>query len=238
MLSTSFSMKVDKILRRALPGHCVFCLSPAAEGEPWCAACFALLPWNHSACQRCAEPLPEIPASLCGRCLKQAPAYVRARVGLRYEGEVAGLIQRFKFGAEPRAGSVLAALMLASLADCERQWSPQALLALPAHQRRARERGFDQAHWLAKRLAQHLRLPLLEAYRHRDTPTQRGLDRKARQRNVHGAFVVDAPLPAKVAIVDDIMTTGASLEALTRACFKAGAEEVEVWAIARTPYAI
>lgn len=226
---------LDAALRRVLPGPCGFCLAPPLPGAPWCAACFVALPWNRSACVHCAEPLPEAATALCGRCLKQPPAFARSRVGLRYEGEIAALMQRFKFMGEPRAGTLLVSLMQASLAVLDEERRPQALLALPRHPRRARERGFDPAIWLTQQLSDRLGIPLVAAQRLRHTPTQRGLDRQARRRNLRGAFSVTAALPARVAVVDDIMTTGASLDALARACLVAGAEEVEAWAVARTP---
>ena len=234
-MSTKGLGKVDYVLRRALPGPCAFCLAPALAGEPWCAVCFATLPWNQYACVQCAQPQPEAVPGACGRCLRHPPPFVRSRVGLRYEGEIAALMQRFKFLAEPRAGTVLVTLMQESLAGLDRSQLPQALLALPRHADRARERGFDQAEWLTTRLARQLELPCFTARRVRQTPTQRGLDRQARRRNLKDAFVVDARLPPRVAVVDDIMTTGASLEALAEACLVAGAEEVEAWAVARTP---
>lgn len=226
---------INAMLRDTLPGPCTFCLAQTLPGEPWCAACFAALPWNRSACMQCAQPQPEAVPGVCGRCLRHPPPFVRSRVGLRYEGEVAALMQRFKFLAEPRAGTVLVTLLQCSLAGLERDRLPQAVLALPRHASRARERGFDQAEWLTTRLARQLALPCVTARRIRQTPTQRGLDRQARQRNLRGAFVVDTRLPSRVAVVDDIMTTGASLEALAKACLAAGAEEVEAWAVARTP---
>ncbi|WP_416137282.1 ComF family protein [Halomonas sp. HK25] len=226
---------VDQFLRRQLPGRCAFCLGEADRDRPWCGACFASLPWNLPACPHCAEPLPGRPeARPCGRCLRQPPPFVRSRVPLRYELEVAGLMQRFKFAASPRAGAVLLALFEAGLPGAALSW-PQALVPVPLHPRRARERGFDQGEWLARRLACRLALPLVRARRRRDTPTQRGLDRDERRRNLSGAFVIEAALPPRVALVDDVMTTGATLEALAEACRSAGAREVEAWAVARTP---
>ncbi len=75
----------------------------------------------------------------------------------------------------------------------------------------------------------------MRAERHRNTPSQRGLDRDERQRNVRGVFRVGVPLPARVVLLDDVMTTGATLDALALACRQAGAREVEAWAVARTP---
>ncbi|MGJ7460677.1 ComF family protein [Halomonas sp. MA07-2] len=234
-MSTRAGAKVDQCLRRQLPGRCAFCLGKAERERPWCGACFAALPWNLPACPRCAEPLPGRPdARLCGRCLRHPPSFDHSRVPLRYEREVAGLVQRFKFEASPRAGAVLLALFEAGLPGVSQEW-PQALVPVPLHPRRARERGFDQGEWLARRLARRLELPLVRARRCRDTPTQRGLDRDERRRNLNRAFVIEAALPLRVALVDDVMTTGATLGALAAACRVAGAREVEAWSVARTP---
>jgi ComF family protein len=235
LLSTRVGAEVDRRLRRHLPGRCAFCLGEAEREHPWCAACFVELPWNLPACPCCAEPLPGRPEERpCGRCLRSPPAFVRSRVPLRYEQEVAGLVRRFKFEASPRAGAVLLALFEAGLPETVLAW-PQALVPVPLHPRRARARGFDQGEWLARRLARRLERPLVRARRCRDTPSQRGLDRMERRRNLNRAFVIEAALPPRVALLDDVMTTGATLEALASACRAAGAREVEAWAVARTP---
>ncbi|APX92795.1 amidophosphoribosyltransferase [Halomonas sp. 1513] len=235
LLSTAWVGKVDRALRQALPGRCHFCLAPSLPEAPWCEACLVTLPWNLPACPRCAEPLPPLtPAGLaCGACLSQPPSFVRARVALRYADEVALLIQGFKFSASPRAGAVLLALLEHQLRGVEQL--PEALVAVPLHPRRARERGFDQVAWLAERLARRLGVPLIEARRLRHTPSQVGLSRKARRHNLKKAFSVERALPAHVAILDDIVTTGATCEALAQACQARGATLVEVWAVARTP---
>ncbi len=228
--------RVEGMLRTAMPGRCDFCLAAATPGYPWCSACFESLGWNTPACPGCAEPQP--PGSLegrrCGRCLVRRPAYQRAWVPLRYEDEVARLMQRFKFHASPRAGAVLMELFMSSLPEAAVR-HPQALMPVPLHRQRARERGFDQAEWLARRVARRLGLPLCLAQRCQATPTQRGLGRDERFRNLQQAFRVEGPLPSRLTLIDDVMTTGATLDALAAACLAAGATEVEVWAFARTP---
>lgn len=112
---------------------------------------------------------------------------------------------------------------------------PDAVIPVPLHPLRARERGFDQADWLGRRLARRLGLPCMTAQRVRMTPTQRGLPRKARRANLRNAFRIDRPLPAHVVLLDDVMTTGATFDALAKACRAAGAQRIEAWAVARTP---
>lgn len=234
-MSTSVVYKVDRGLREALPGRCDFCLAPASSEVPWCEACWQGLPWNRVSCSRCAEPMPlSTPEVMtCGACLREPPSFTHARVALRYEDEIAQLIQRFKFSASPRAGAVLVALLVQQLRTLEPL--PEALVAVPLAPRRARERGFDQVAWLARRVAYQLGLPLLKARRVRDTPSQVGLRRRERRGNLSNAFAVEAELPAHIALLDDIITTGATCEALASACRQHGAETIEVWAVARTP---
>lgn len=234
-LSTFGAQEVDGALRRALPGRCAFCLSAKSRERPWCPACHESLPWNLPACPRCAEPQPgQLLGRPCGACLRLSPHFDRARVPLRYEAEVNALVQRFKFHASPRAGAILLALLEEAL-PARAQVFPEALMAVPLHPARARERGFDQADWLTHRLARRLGVPRIIAHRLRDTRTQRGLDREERRANLRAAFAVPSRLPRRLALLDDVMTTGATLDALAQACQRSGAEEIEVWAVARTP---
>ncbi|MGR4067747.1 ComF family protein [Billgrantia sp. C5P2] len=230
---------VDRGLRRALAGRCGFCLAPAEPERPWCQACFEALPWNLPACPSCAEPQPSgsLAGKRCGHCLTRPPAFVRARAPLRYEDEVVRLVQRFKFHASPRAGNVLLELLEVGLPPGALAW-PEALIPVPLHPRRARERGFDQADWLAQRLAERHGLQLSQAQRRQHTRSQRGLDRAERFRNLRGGFEVKGQLPSRVVLLDDVMTTGATLDALAQACLASGAREVEAWAVARTPLLI
>ncbi len=109
---------------------------------------------------------------------------------------------------------------------------------MPLHPERLRERGFNQAVEIARPLARTLEIPLLleAAQRVRNTPAQVGLPHDARLKNIKGAFVCDERVAGKrIALLDDVMTTGASLDELARAVLAAGAIEVEAWVVARTP---
>ncbi|MHB0774412.1 double zinc ribbon domain-containing protein [Halomonas sp. WWR20] len=227
--------QLNRALQIALPGHCCFCLGETQDSLPWCEACFDELPWNRHPCTRCAEPLPAAAGALCGRCLRQPPPFDTTFAPLRYEGHVAALTHRFKFAAQPRAGEIMARLFTQAWRERGLEALPEALIAVPLHTGRARERGFDQTRWLAQRIGAALNVPLIAAQRMRLTDPQRGLSRRERQRNLRDAFVLRSPLPAHVVLLDDVMTTGATLGALAKACRSAGAGHIEAWAIARTP---
>jgi ComF family protein len=152
-----------------------------------------------------------------------------------YRFPVDRLVRRFKFTTDLAVGAYLGNALARTAAAVSR---PDLLLAAPSSPARLRERGFDPALLLARRVRSRLGLALdtgaLAKVRH--TPPQTGLERVDRQRNLRGAFVVNRPLDGMhVAVVDDVMTTGATLCALTAALKDAGASRVSGWVAARTP---
>ncbi|MDR7070785.1 ComF family protein [Pseudoxanthomonas japonensis] len=146
------------------------------------------------------------------------------------------LVPRFKFHRDLAAGRLMAGLMTQALASAPR---PDAIVPVPLHSRRLRERGYDQALELARPLASAFGLPLRPDLLQRIRPTtpQSELDASQRQRNVAKAFAVPPriALPAHIALVDDVMTTGATLQAAARALLSAGAARVDAWVCARVP---
>ncbi|HTL14445.1 MAG TPA: ComF family protein [Thermomonas sp.] len=214
------------------PLRCLVCGEPGAHRRDLCAACFADLPWQGPACPRCALPLPE--AGTCGQCLQAPPPLDEVRAAFDYRFPLDRLLPRLKFHGDFAAGRVLAQCMADALQDAVR---PQAILPLPLHRTRLRQRGYDQALELARPLARALNLPLLAdaLQRTRGTRAQSRLDAGARRRNLRGAFAV-APgiaLPGHVVLVDDVMTTGATLHAAARALRAAGVARVDAWVCAR-----
>jgi ComF family protein len=224
------------------PPRCLLCREPGADGRDLCAACAARLPWNRAACPRCALPLaagetlPGMQAPTCGECLRRAPPLDRVRAAFIYGFPVDRLLPRLKFHGDLAAGRLLAAAMAAACADMPH---PDALLPLPLARARLRRRGYDQALELAKPLARALDIPLLDGalVRRRDTAPQSTLDAAARRRNLRGAFAVptSANMPTHVALVDDVMTTGATLHAAARALRRAGVARIDAWVCARAP---
>lgn len=225
---------VRRLERLLLPPRCLLC-GAAAGDDALCTACRNELPRNALCCARCAEPLAQ-PAPLCGQCLRRAPPWDAAWAPFRYTWPLDALDARFKFGADLAAGRALAA-----------QWCaqpppgplPAALIPVPLHVSRLRRRGYNQALELARPLGRALDVPVLPAalLRTRATAAQTELDRTARRRNVRGAFAVAraASLPAHVVVLDDVMTTGATVAECVRVLKRAGVARVDVWALARAP---
>lgn len=220
------------------PSRCLVCDAPGAEALDLCVACEAALPRNRSACGTCAMPLP-MPAPACGACLQRAPqrtALAAVHAPFVYAAPLDRLLVRFKFHEDLAAGRLLSQLMAQTLASAPR---PDALVPVPLHRARLRRRGYDQALEIAKPLARALDLRVEGdlLVRTRATDAQSRLDADARRRNLRDAFAIrpGVALPAHVALVDDVMTTGATLRAAATALRRAGVQRVDAWVCARAP---
>ncbi|MFN9732203.1 MAG: ComF family protein [Pseudomonadota bacterium] len=220
--------------RLLLAPTCVLCGARGADGGDLCAGCASDLPHNSIACPRCALPLAA-PAPACAHCLRRPPPQAATLAALRYEGAARHLLPRYKFGADLAIGRVLADLLLAVAADAPR---PELVAPVPLHAARLRQRGFDQAWELARAVAGRRDQPARPAAlrRVRATLAPTGLDAVARRRNLRQAFAIAGDVAGRrVALVDDVMTTGATVEAAVRALRRAGANRVDVWVVARAP---
>jgi ComF family protein len=225
-------------LTRLWPGRCLLCGAGGAGGRDLCAACAGELPGNPIRCPRCALPLV-VAAPACGECLRSPPAFAWTRAPFRYVFPLDRLLTRFKYAGDLAAGRLLAELLGDALDDDPRLGDRDGVLVpVPMAPDRLVERGYNQALELARPLAQRLGLPLATAglARVRATPRQAGLSARARRRNLRGAFVAAPEMVGRrVVLVDDVMTTGATLRECARALRRAGAMEVGVVAVARAP---
>ncbi|MEZ5465988.1 MAG: ComF family protein [Lysobacteraceae bacterium] len=231
---------LDDLGKLILPPRCLLCGQPGHDQRDLCAACAGELPMNRSACGRCGIPLPT-PAEACGDCLEKPPIFDATHALFRYAAPVDVLLMRLKFNGDLAAGRVLGELFAdALLAERVKRGGIDALLPVPLHPRRLGERGYNQSLELARPLAKRSGLPILgDALRRRNhTAAQTGLDRKARQNNLRGAFewTGNAAPPSRIALIDDTMTTGSTVAECARVLKRAGAEHVEVWVLARVPH--
>ncbi|MBB5766496.1 ComF family protein [Xanthomonas euroxanthea] len=223
-----------RVLRLLLPNVCLVCAEAGTADGDLCPWCRAALPDHGRACLCCATPLSASDeALLCGQCLQHRPPLQHVHACFTYRWPVDGLLRRFKFRQDLAAGHLLSELMVKACAGLPR---PQALVPVSLHRQRLRQRGYDQALELARPLGRALRLPCLPLLRRvRATAPQSELDAAERQRNLRGAFVARGALPAHVALVDDVMTTGATLHAAAQALHRAGVQRVDAWVCARVP---
>lgn len=220
---------------------CLLCDEPAKQAYPLCTACEGELPWLAEQCRRCALPLA-LDGLACTQCARRAPAFRRVIAPWVYGFPVDTLISRFKHNSQWPLGRLMAQLLGHAL---EHRYGeglprPDRLLPVPLARRRLRQRGFNQAAMLAQWLGKALQLPCDQhaLARTRDTPAQQALGAKARQRNLQAAFALAPGADVEglhLALVDDVLTTGATARAIAQLLRKAGARRVDIYCLARTP---
>lgn len=201
-----------------------------------CADCFADLPRNSHCCYRCGESfeLAINTPQLCGRCLKKSPHFDDTHAPFLYQGNMRYLIAQLKFSHQYKNARLLATLLTKHIRETSEL--PDCIVPIPLHLNRYRQRGFNQSIELARHLSKQLAIPLdlNSCIRNRDTAHQTSLPAKQRRKNMRRAFSVEKSLPYQhVAIVDDVMTTGATASALAQALKQSGVGRVDVWVCAR-----
>lgn len=216
-----------------LPQACVLCGADSGAAA-WCADCVAELPWQSEAhCQQCAIALAA--GDICGACLSNPPAFDHTVAVWRYAWPIDRLIPALKY----RDQLVLVAPFAKAMATCvKNETRPDCLLPMPLHPARLQARGFNQSQVLAQRLAAALDIPLRHdlAERIKLTPPQASLPVDERHKSIRGAFRCGSDIAGRhIAVVDDVMTSGASLNELAKTLKKAGASRVDCWVLARTP---
>ena len=220
-----------RIAQLLFGGSCFLCRG--AAGDVLCTACDADLPrLSAGLCPRCALTSPA--GAVCGRCLAQPPHYDATFAALAYRFPADVLVQALKFGGQ----LALAPLLGDLLSKCIAGESVHCVLPVPLSAERLHSRGFNQAleiaHHVARAKGCRLAPELCE--RTRDTPAQLDLPLKERARNVRGAFHCPRLIGGvTVAVLDDVMTTGATLDEIAATLKRAGAARVVNWVVARTP---
>lgn len=228
---------IDFILKAVYPPLCILCGAPGETSWMLCGECRQALPRNTSCCGLCALPLPESAAGkLCGACRSEKPSYDRVLAPLLYADPADRLIAGFKFHGQLHTGRLLAQLLGDHIEEVVPDM-PEALLPVPLHPRRIRQRGYNQALELARALSRRFRIPLdyHSCARLRPTPPQAGLNARVRRGNLRNAFSVSPQAAYRhVVIVDDVVTTGSTVNELARTLKCQGIGRVDAWTLART----
>lgn len=227
-------LTITKILQRLLPNYCLICLDPSRSSLALCRACIQQLPWHTDpCCSRCALPLPS--TTLCGECLREPPAFTQVVSPFHYQPPIDRFIHQLKFNQKLIYAHIIGNL----LAEHIQQRSdplPQAILPVPLHTERLRQRGYNQATEICKPLTRRLKLPCDQRYlaRTKNTAPQAQLKAHERRVNVKNAFTIQAAIPySHIAVVDDVMTTGATLRQLCQLIQRNGVQRIEIWCVAR-----
>lgn len=222
-----------------LPSTCLAC--HAVIPLPGCCFyCQNHLPWLEACCWRCAMPLAS--PGLCGHCSHKPPSFQRVISPFYYAPPVNSWVMALKFQQQLDLASFLADCLWKKIQltyCCQEKTWPQLIIPVPLHSKRLAERGFNQALLIAERVAQHSRLAFMRTgiIKQYNTVPQTALSFAARQKNNQHAFAIPRMLPAShIALVDDVLTTGATVAAIASLLRKQGVQRVDVWCVARTVY--
>jgi len=219
-----------------LPCQCACCGAPSGN-ELICSGCKDDLPWLTKACAICSLPLfgQDSPLLLCGECIKSPPPFDHVTTLFSYESPINHLIHQLKFAKKLSIARLMGEFLLQKIINQDKK--PDLIIPVPLHSQRLKERGFNQAHEIARYIAKPLGIPLMshQIVRHKNTVEQASLPFEQRKSNLAHAFSLRQKLQADyIAIVDDVMTTGYTVRALADLLRKNGVKKIAIWCCART----
>ena len=223
---------IRRLLDHLIPPKCALCRQPSPLG--FCTSCQILLPWKIQFCDICANESTF--NGICGQCQQHRPAYRKAIIPFHYREPITDLVHQYKYQQKLYYGPSLAKMM-ARFAKQQGDTKSDLLIPIPLHNRRMRERGFNQALELTRALSRELAVPLdpFLLKRDKNTRSQTGLTEKMRRSNIQGAFSLRRDCPnVNIALVDDVVTSGNTVNEATKTLLKQGAKSVTIWAVSKT----
>lgn len=229
------NIRLNNIQDWLFPGNCLLCAARTPVRQSLCVGCAAALPRITTACPRCAAPLAEASATACGTCQQHQLHFDATQALFHYQPPIDHLIQNLKYHRQLSLARVLGSLLAEHL-QAGAVPRPDMLVPVPLHHTRLRERGYNQSLELARVVARRFDLPLTThaVKRVRATTPQTTLTSNERRRNVRNVFHTTVDFSGKrVAIVDDVMTSGHTVNALAKCLRRAGAVGIVVWVAAR-----
>jgi len=226
-------------LSEIIPRHCLFCLQKTQNAFDLCAACIADLSINNHCCQRCALPLEHDSGQMiymCGHCLSHRYYYDQVISPFGYVDDMAYLIKKLKYHQKIHYADLLAKLFIAQVKTMHNFQLPQIIMPIPMHQQRLKHRGYNQALELARIFSSYYQLPLnfSALIRSRYTHFQAEMSGSKRQQNVKNAFIIKKEIQyTHIALIDDVMTTGSTVNEVAKVLKQVGVKKVDIWTIAR-----
>lgn len=233
---------IKQFIELILPAQCLLC-GLASNNKLICHDCLKAITTNRPCCQHCGLTLVKS-QPFCGDCLKQAHLFTQLHALADYQKPYPTLIKKFKYSKKLIYGELLAELLSQSVSHT---LSPQQLskidylIPVPLHPKKHRQRGFNQAQLIAQHIGKKLNCPVLldTVQRHKQTIAQEGLSLQKRKANLKNAFIFSGHHKtllsgAYVVIIDDVVTTGATINSVCQVLLQSGVKRIDIWCICRT----
>ena len=220
---------------------CVLCGDYVDRSISLCESCQADLPLITRACRQCGIPLNDTEqatnVSLCGQCIQQSSSVDYTISVYHYETPLDYMISQMKFQQKLSYAAILGELLKSRILELTPDSvMPDAILPMPLHKKRIVKRGFNQSIEISRAIVRNKPLPVLlnAVKRSKETMEQAKLSKKDRQKNIRGCFeIFSAPIYSHIVIIDDVVTTGATVNELAKTLKNVGVKRVGVWSIAR-----
>lgn len=237
----------QKLLEILFPSRCIVCyrtIQKTSDNQSveLCLDCHLQLPKNENCCKRCALPLPlEISSEvLCGRCIKELPQFDYCYSPFKYESDIIQIVQQLKFKDKIINSRSIGEMLYRTFNDdiLPVHGKPDCLVPVPLHKKRLRQRGYNQSIEIARVLSNKLQVNIAHdlVIRSKVSIAQQGLSAKKRQKNIKGVFEVhETKNYEHVLIIDDVMTTGSTVNELAKTLKKGGVKDAGVLSFARAP---
>ena len=226
---------LSQALNWLAPNKCYGCLKILSRPPPFCDACYIELPFQSNTCQQCGQAYAAN-RDYCGRCIITPPAYDRCFCPFEYQTPIKDLICGFKYREKVEHANMIGQLLAREIKNKEEPM-PDIIVPVPIHIAKLRSRGFNQAKLIATIVGRKLNVPVTHKIiiKTRSTPPQAKQSLANRKKALSGCFAVQQPFSAKnVAIVDDVVTTGSTVNEISKVLKKNGANYVQVWGVAHT----
>jgi len=229
--------KCTNIIRKLLQSqHCYLCDNHNNDSYyDICHDCIAELPYKNQSCSRCAIPMDSIKSPVCGHCISQPPSYDVLLSPFEYHFPIDKFITELKFRHKLYSAHTLGHLF-SEFIKTKSTPLPECIIPVPLHPKRLRQRGYNQSLEIARIVSKNLKIPINRKLceRVKNTAPQTGLDAKNREQNIRNAFrIIQAKHYNHVAILDDVVTTGHTVEALAKLLRQQGISVIQVWSVAR-----
>ncbi len=229
---------VSKVLNFFFPPTCSICKITSDTSINLCSNCKNNMKINSCCCDICGEPLSNNTQDkiICGKCLNLTPYFDHVFSPFIYENNISQIIQQLKYGRKLANSHILAEVFLSELRNAT-EIMPEALIPVPIHKSKIKKRGYNQSIEIFHHVAKQLHIPFEKTccQKIKNTDSQSTLSAKERQNNIKNSFKIIKPVNYKhVAIVDDVITTGATANELSRLIKQHGVARVDIWACARS----